>query len=68
MPARSPQQVGGYDCGVFVCFNAFCVARGLDPADAFGADDMPDARRQVAATLLNGGFRGDFDYLAPRGE
>lgn len=51
---RSSQQNNGNDCGVFVCFNALSLVRGLLPTTAFGASDMLNARQQVAATLMSG--------------
>ena len=47
-----PQQRNSYDCGVFVCMAANCVAarRPL----VFTQDDMPYLRRRVAFELLAG--------------
>ncbi|KAF2103291.1 cysteine proteinase [Rhizodiscina lignyota] len=59
----SPQQRNGSDCGVFVCFNALALMLDLEPKKAFGAADMSAGRRQVAATLINEGFRGELDLF-----
>ena len=58
----SPRQDNGVDCGVFTCFNALAVVRGALPAEAYSAADMWNARRQIAGTLLQGGFSGEFDW------
>jgi sentrin-specific protease 1 len=54
-------QTNGYDCGVFVCTNAFCVALGLDTS-CYAERDMTQQRRNIAAVLINRGFTGDFDF------
>ncbi|KAG9232215.1 hypothetical protein BJ875DRAFT_467501 [Amylocarpus encephaloides] len=54
-------QNNGYDCGVFVCTNAFCVALGLDTS-CYLERDMMQQRRNIAAILLNRGFVGDFGW------
>ena len=54
-------QSNGYDCGVFVCTNAFCVALGLDTS-CYDECDMPQQRRNIAAVLINRGFIGDFAW------
>jgi sentrin-specific protease 1 len=54
-------QSNGYDCGVFVCTNAFCVALGLDTS-CYTERDMTQQRRNIAAVLINRGFTGDFDF------
>lgn len=56
----SPTQNNGYDCGVHVITNATHLALGLDPS-CYEASDMPLQRLRLAATLLNGGYSGDFD-------
>lgn len=38
LPYHGPQQVGGNDCGVFMCMGALCLAKGLD--FDFGMDDV----------------------------
>ena len=58
----SPRQDNGVDCGVFTCFNALAVVRGVLPAEVYSVADMWDARRQIAGTLLQGGFNGEFDW------
>jgi sentrin-specific protease 1 len=55
------RQTNGYDCGVFVCTNAFCVALGLDTL-CYRESDMTQQRRNIAAVLINRGFTGDFDF------
>ena len=52
------RQYNGYDCGVFVCTNAFCVAMGLDTS-CYDESDMTLQRRNIAAVLINKGFTGD---------
>jgi len=59
---RSVQQANALDCGVFVCMNALALISGKNPLKVFSAADMPAARRQIAATLYNGAFTGDFDF------
>ncbi|TVY23405.1 Ubiquitin-like-specific protease [Lachnellula hyalina] len=54
-------QSNGYDCGVFVCTNAFCVALGLDTS-CYDECDMLQQRRIIAAVLINRGFLGDFEW------
>ncbi|KAF2459026.1 hypothetical protein BDY21DRAFT_339555 [Lineolata rhizophorae] len=58
---RSPLQANGVDCGVFVCYNGLAAALGVNPTDAFTADDMARGRRVIAATLLHGSHTGPFD-------
>ncbi|KAE9380469.1 cysteine proteinase [Stipitochalara longipes BDJ] len=55
------RQSNGYDCGVFVCTNAFCIAMGLDTS-CYEERDMVLQRRSIAAVLLNQGFIGDFAW------
>ena len=52
-------QNNGYDCGVFVCTNALCIALGINTS-CYLEKDMVLQRRLIAATLLNKGFTGDF--------
>lgn len=49
LPSASPvpQQRNGFDCGVFTCFFADCLASGRELD--FGQDDMPDLRLRLAA-------------------
>lgn len=65
----SAQQANALDCGVFVCMNSLALMLHRTPETAFSAKDMPDARRLVAGTLINGGFSGEFDVdLMPEPE
>jgi Ulp1 protease family, C-terminal catalytic domain len=59
---RSGLQNNMSDCGVFTAFNAFAVAQDFKPSEVVRAEDMPMARRQLAATLINGGFTNEFDF------
>ncbi|KUJ23115.1 cysteine proteinase [Mollisia scopiformis] len=54
-------QTNGYDCGVFVCTNAFCVASGIDTS-CYKQEDMTPQRRCIAAILINRGFKEDFQW------
>lgn len=54
-------QTNGYDCGVFVCTNAFCVAVGLETS-CYQESDMTQQRKNIAAILLNRGFNGEFAW------
>ena len=58
------RQSNGYDCGVFVCTNAFCVALGLETS-CYREHDMTQQRRNIAAVLINMGFNGDFAWNQP---
>ena len=60
-PALCAKQSNGYDCGVFVCTNAFCVVRHLD-LSSYLQTDLLSQRRNIAAVLLNKGFRHDFAW------
>ncbi|KAH8816276.1 hypothetical protein F5884DRAFT_725169 [Xylogone sp. PMI_703] len=57
----SARQTNGYDCGVFVCTNAFCVACGLETS-CYEERDMTLQRRNIAAILLNRGFVEEFAW------
>lgn len=57
----SVQQQNGYDCGVMVCTNAYCVTRGFDPG-SYVHTAMTQQRKCIAAVLLNRGFHGDFAW------
>lgn len=57
---RSSQQQNMDDCGVFTCFNGLAAAKERDFAQVTHRQ-MPQARRMLAAVLLNRGFTGDFD-------
>lgn len=54
-------QTNGWDCGVFVCTNAFCVASGID-TECYRQEDMTIQRRRIAAILINRGFTKDFQW------
>ncbi|KAI9650882.1 hypothetical protein NHQ30_000917 [Ciborinia camelliae] len=54
-------QMNGFDCGVFVCTNALCVALGVN-TDCYNGADMAIMRRNIAALLINEGFQGDFAW------
>jgi sentrin-specific protease 1 len=51
----------GHECGVYVCWNAYCMARYIT-GDKLEGMDVPAARREIAAILLNGGFRGEYAF------
>jgi hypothetical protein len=57
----APQQTNGYDCGVFAITNSLCIALGLDPKLSYSERQLATQRKHLAAVLLNGGFKGDFD-------
>jgi hypothetical protein len=59
---RSDHQENGSDCGVFTVMNAFAVLRGFRPDEMVKAENMNLARWQIAATLLQGGCTGEFDW------
>ncbi|KAG4444428.1 hypothetical protein IFR05_000019 [Cadophora sp. M221] len=54
-------QSNGFDCGVFLCTNALCVALGIHP-DCYHQRDLKQQRKNIAAVLLNRGFEGDFKW------
>lgn len=56
-----PLQRNGWDCGVFTITNGLCLALGLDPNESYTAQQLTLQRHRLAAVLLNGGFKGDFD-------
>lgn len=58
---KCARQTNGYDCGVFVCTNALCVALGLDTG-CYLERDLVQQRRNIAALLMNRGFTGDFAW------
>ena len=55
----SSWQQNSNDCGVFACFNALAAAKDY-PYCMIGQGKIGDARRIMAAVLLNGGLKGDF--------
>lgn len=58
---RCARQNNGWDCGVFVCTNAFCVAKGLDTS-CYVEKHMRLQRKRIAAVLINRGFHNDFAW------
>lgn len=60
-PTRCSYQSNGFDCGVFLCTNAFCVAMGLNP-ECYRETDLVQQRKNIAAILLNQGFTGEFSW------
>ena len=48
----TPQQMNGYDCGVFVCANAECLSfeRPLN----FSQRDMPNIRKRMVHRIVQG--------------
>lgn len=60
LSSRSAQQQNSDDCGVFTCFNALASAKGRE-FEEVGEGSMVEARRILAAVLLNGGFKDDFE-------
>ncbi|KAK4992560.1 hypothetical protein LTR50_001103 [Elasticomyces elasticus] len=59
--SNSAWQNNANDCGVFACFNGFARMKGLEPKKAFAARDTEVARKVIVATLVNGGFKGEFE-------
>ncbi|OCL07635.1 cysteine proteinase [Glonium stellatum] len=59
---RSAKQDNGSDCGAFTSLNALALIRGMEPGEVVTHTNMKDARRQIAATLLQGGAHGEFDF------
>jgi Ulp1 family protease len=57
---QAPLQINGNDCGAHVITNGVCIAKGVNPAEAYKATDMPLQRLRIAGMLLNRGFSGDF--------
>ena len=57
---QSSLQTNTDDCGVFVAMNALAAGKGYPFRDVSAAK-MPEARRMVAAVLLNGGLTGDWE-------
>ena len=56
----TPEQTNGYDCGVHTILNGMCLALGLDPLQTYSTDELPSHRENIAAVLLNSGFRNEF--------
>ncbi|PKS09673.1 hypothetical protein jhhlp_004293 [Lomentospora prolificans] len=56
----TPPQTNGYDCGVHTILNGMCLALGLDPVQAYSSDELPKHRENIAAVLLNNGFKEQF--------
>lgn len=59
-PLRSNKQANQDDCGVFTILNGLAAAKG-HPHDDVRAGKMGEARRMVAAILLNEGVSGDWE-------
>ena len=59
-PCSRPKQDNGYDCGVYVCTTAHCLALNIHPV--FRTEDMKQQRKNIAATILNKGFTGEFKW------
>ncbi|KAK8086217.1 Ubiquitin-like-specific protease ESD4 [Apiospora phragmitis] len=55
-----PDQHNSWDCGMFVITNSIYIALGLDP-NTYSEAELPLQRRRIAAVLLNGGFKDDFN-------
>ena len=51
-PVEPPQQRNGFDCGVFTCMNAECLAAGRDWID-FDQSFISDMRRKILFQILN---------------
>ncbi|KAF2488169.1 hypothetical protein BDY17DRAFT_244578 [Neohortaea acidophila] len=60
LASESCPQSNSDDCGAFTCFNALAAGKGLG-FEAVGGGHMADARKMLAAVLVNGGFKGDFE-------
>jgi Ulp1 family protease len=58
---RSSMQLNGSDCGVFTILNALAVLRGEEPSRVLSCDGMLEARKRIAATLLNGAPTTELD-------
>jgi sentrin-specific protease 1 len=52
MARRPPQQKNAWDCGVFVCQYALCLATKRQ--QNFTAADMPNFRKLMQLEILNG--------------
>ena len=50
--SEAPMQANGYDCGMFACRTAECVARQVDPD--FSQADIDDMRLRLAASIIDG--------------
>jgi len=46
-----PQQMNGFDCGVFLCAYGECLSRGVSEFD-FTQDDMLAYRMKIGISLL----------------
>lgn len=57
---RAPQQCNGWDCGIHTVLNGLCLGLGIEPSAAYSSDQLPELRKNIAAVLLNQGFKGDF--------
>ena len=52
--AYVPQQLNGFDCGMFVCIYADFVSDNVPLLNAFSQADMPHFRRKVGTDILRG--------------
>ncbi|KAI9886138.1 MAG: tyrosine/serine/threonine protein phosphatase pps1 [Watsoniomyces obsoletus] len=59
---KSPTQENSFDCGVFTVTTAKMITLGIDPL-AYNQLDIPLQRRRIAAELINGGLKGEFDPM-----
>jgi hypothetical protein len=56
--STTPQQVGGVDCGVFVCAFVYCIAHLQRRDFPFSQQNISDIRGRLALVLLEIGGRG----------
>jgi sentrin-specific protease 1 len=65
MGSSVPQQSNGFDCGVFCCMYALCLARGVSMD--FHQRDMPDIRNRFVADIMEGRLKWTTkDFPLPR--
>ena len=56
--------VEGFDCGVFVCMNAYALAMGRDPCDLDREWIETEGRKFIAGSLLKGKILFDTNYTS----
>jgi Ulp1 family protease len=56
----APLQTNDRGCGVFA-ITSLCMALGFDLKKAYTEEQLSLQRRRLAAMLINGSFKGDFD-------